>query len=61
MTKEQLKQRLKECHEREDALNKELSRCHNLILVTQDRKRSLARKISKNMIYCNSLIKRINE
>lgn len=59
MTKEQIKQRLTECHESENILNKELTRLDWTIKQTIKKKLKIAKKVSKNMKYRNVLINQL--
>lgn len=60
MTKEQMKERLSNCHLAENSLNKQMGKLDYTIKESQRQKKKLAVKISKNMKYRNGLIERLN-
>jgi hypothetical protein len=57
--KEKILQRLKKAHEQENAYNKEISTCNYQIKQATARKKKLAKFVSANMKYRNSLIKQL--
>lgn len=59
MTQQQIREKLSSCHKTENGYNKEMAKLDLQIKGIIKRKISLARKISKNMRYRNSLIERL--
>lgn len=55
-TKEQIREKLKVEHERENLMNKELRKLDNIISHAKKKKLKIAKKISSNMKYRNKLI-----
>lgn len=59
MTQEKIRERLANCHEAENKLNKEMTRLNWVIKDSVNKKIGLAKKVSTNMKYRNSLIKQL--
>ncbi len=59
MTTEQIRERLLLCHQAENSINKELSRLDKVIKDANKKKTALAKRVSKNMKYRNSLIAKL--
>lgn len=59
MTKEDLKQRIKLCKQAETALNKEIGKLDKIIKTAEIKKAKLAKHVSMNMLYRNSLIENL--
>lgn len=56
MTTQQIRQRLLLCHQSENELNREIGKLDNTIKDARKKKIKLAKAVSKNMRYRNSLI-----
>jgi hypothetical protein len=59
MTKEQIRERLAKCHKEELSLNKQMGAIGKHIGFLERRKAKLAKLVSKNMKYRNSLIAKL--
>lgn len=59
MTKDQVKTKLKKLHEDEDKLNKQMGKNNKQIAHLQKQNVKLAKSVSKNMLYRNSLISKL--
>lgn len=59
-TKNQILEKVERLHLEEDELNIELGQIDLLIIRKLNRKKTIKRKISKNVIYRNGLIEQIN-
>jgi len=59
MTQEQIREKLFNCHKTENDYNREMAKLDLQIKSIEKRKAALARKVSKNMRYRNSLIEKL--
>jgi hypothetical protein len=54
---EKVREKLKQAHEQENEINKQISTIDNQIKFLSNKKTALAKRVSKNMQYRNNLIK----